>query len=68
MSGLTEIKLQGHLDPIWAKSVDDMTIRYMDTVTILQVRIKDQAQLRGILNRFLDLNLTLISVNSLDTG
>jgi hypothetical protein len=62
MKGLTEIKIQQHLDPKWKDCFEGMTIRYMDNQTILQVKLKDQAQLHGILNLIRDLNLKLISV------
>jgi hypothetical protein len=62
MKGLTEIKIQEYLDPKWENCFDGMSIQYMDNLTILQVKLKDQAQLHGILNLIRDLNLKLISV------
>ena len=67
MKDLTEIKIQEHLDPKWENCFEGMTIHYMDNLTILQVKLKDQAQLHGILNLIRDLNLTLVSVNILAT-
>jgi hypothetical protein len=67
MKGLTEIKIRERLDPKWENCFEGITIRYMDNLTILQVKLKDQAQLHGILNLIRDLNLTLISVNISDT-
>jgi hypothetical protein len=66
MKDLTEIKIQEHLDPTWENCFEGMTIRYMDNLTILQVKLKDQAQLHGILNLIRDLNLKLISVHVAD--
>ena len=66
MNGLTEIKIQEHLDPRWEDCFEGLTIRYSGNLTILQVKLKDQAQLHGILNLIRDLNLKLISVNTLD--
>ncbi|QHT71977.1 hypothetical protein GXP67_11490 [Rhodocytophaga rosea] len=63
MKGLTEIKIQQHLDPKWKNCFEEMSIEYMDHQTILQVKLKDHAQLHGILNLIRDLNLTLISVH-----
>ena len=62
MKGLTEIKIQEHLDSTWKDCFEGMTIGYRDNQTILQVKLKDQAQLHGILNLIRDLNLKLISV------
>ena len=62
MKGITEIKIQEHLDPTWENCFEGMTIHYSDNLTILQVKLKDQAQLHGILNLIRDLNLNLISV------
>lgn len=64
MNGMTEIKIEGHLDSEWVESFEGMTIRHADNLTILQVRIKDQAHLHGILNLLRDLNLKLVSINS----
>ncbi len=63
MTGITEIKIKEKLDPKWEDYFEGMTIRYLDDITILQVKLKDQAQLHGILNLIRDLNLNLISVN-----
>jgi hypothetical protein len=68
MKGLTEIKIQEHLDPKWEDCFEGMTIRYRGNLTILQVQLKDQAQLHGIFNLIRDLNLTLLSVNRLEPG
>jgi hypothetical protein len=68
MKGLIEIKIQELLDPKWEDCFEGMTIRYQDNLTILQVMLKDQAHLHGILNLLRDLNLTLISINSLEAG
>jgi hypothetical protein len=64
--GLTEIRIQQHLDPKWENYFEGMTIRYVDDETILQVKLKDQAHLHGILNLIRDLNLRLISINDLE--
>jgi hypothetical protein len=66
MNGLIEIKIQEHLDPKWEDCFEGLTIRYAGKLTILQVKLKDQAQLHGILNLIRDLNLKLISVNTLE--
>jgi len=45
-----------------------MTITFESDITILTGAVADQAALRGILSRIWDLNLTLISVNRVDTN
>jgi len=60
---MTEIKILGYLDPKWENCFEGMAIRYAGNLTILQVEVKDQAHLHGILNLIRDLNLKLISVN-----
>ncbi len=67
MKGLTEIKMQEHLDPKWENCFEGIAIHYMDNLTILQVKLKDQAQLHGILNLIRDLNLKLVSVRVAET-
>lgn len=67
MKGLTEIKIQEHLNPEWENCFEGMTIRYLDNLTILQFVLKDQAHLHGILSLIRDLNLKLISINISDS-
>lgn len=62
-----EIRIQGELDEQWADWLKVTTIsskRVEDDIpiTVLAIRVPDQAKLRGILNKIWDLNLTLISV------
>jgi hypothetical protein len=63
MKGKTIIKIKGHLDHIWEDWFDGMEISYDGDNTILTGIMKDEANLRGILNRIMDLNLEIISVN-----
>jgi hypothetical protein len=64
MKGKTEIKVQGHLDQKWKDCFQVIEIEYQGNDTILTVDITDESQLHGILNLVRDLNLILISVNS----
>lgn len=66
MKSKTKIKIQGHLDKKWQDWFDGMEISYEGDNTILNGIMKDEAYLRGILNRIMDLNLKLISVNSVE--
>jgi len=64
MTGKTKITIQGHLDKKWEDWFDGMEISYEGDNTILSGIMKDEAHMHGILNRIMDLNLKLISVNS----
>jgi hypothetical protein len=66
MKGKTKITIQGHLDKNWKNSFEGMNISYAGNNTILTGDIKDEAHLHGVLNIIRDLNLKLISVNSLE--
>lgn len=66
MKGLTEIIIQEHLDPKWEDYFGGITIRYVDNLTIVRVKLTDQAHLHGILNLIRDLNLKIISVNEVE--
>ena len=64
MKGKTKIKIKGHLDQKWEDWFDGMEISYDGDNTIITGIMKDEAHMRGILNRIMDLNLVLLSVNS----
>lgn len=58
-----EIRLRGHLHPRWAATLDGLTIRAeADGTTRLTGPVADQAALHGVLTRFADLGIPLISV------
>jgi hypothetical protein len=63
MKGKTRIKIKGQLDQKWEDWFDGLEISYEGDNTILTGIMKDEAHLRGILDRIMDLNLELISVN-----
>lgn len=59
------IRLEGRISPEWSTWLNGLAISLeseQPPVTILSGVIVDQARLRGILNRFWDLNLALISL------
>jgi hypothetical protein len=66
MKGKTKIKIQGHLDKKWKNSFEGMEIFYEGDNSIITGNIKDEAHLHGVLNQIRDLNLKLISVNSVE--
>jgi hypothetical protein len=66
MKGKTEFKVEGHLDKKWKNSFEGMEISYEGDNTILTGNLKDEAHMHGVLNIIRDLNLKLISVNSVE--
>jgi hypothetical protein len=67
-----QIKVQGRLDENWSDWFNGTTILCENdsggpTVTTLTVAA-DQTKLRGILSKIWDLNLTVISVNPIESG
>lgn len=64
---LYEIRVDGTIAPEWSDWFDDMKIQPAPSgETIITGRLRDQAELRGVLARIGDLNLGLISVNRID--
>jgi len=66
-----EIKILGQLDERWSGWFTGLSISSVQAqgempITTLAVRVPDQARLRGILNKIWDLNLTLISVITIE--
>jgi len=66
MKGKTKIKVLGHLNKKWKNSFEGMEISYEGDNTILIGNLKDEAHMHGVLNIIRDLNLKLISVNSVE--
>jgi len=58
-----EIRIRGQLDESWSDWLEGMEFEVKDNVTTLQVEVRDQAALRGILSKIWDVNLSLFSVN-----
>ena len=62
-----EIHVQGHLGSEWSDWLEGMEVRLLDNgEMILFGTIVDQAALMGILNKLNRLNLTLLSVRTID--
>jgi hypothetical protein len=64
MRGKTNIIIQGHLDKKWKNRFEGLEISYEGDNTILSGNLKDEAHMHGVLNIIRDLNLKLISINS----
>ena len=58
-----QIRIQGVLDPKWTSWFEGLTIEEDEAETLITGSFKDQAALRGVLNKLWDLNLNLISLN-----
>jgi hypothetical protein len=63
-----ELRIQGRLDASWINQMQADTISVLgdadqNPVTVLTATFRDQAELRGLLDRIYNLNLPLISVH-----
>ena len=64
------ITVGGHLDESWADRLGGMTITSRSSgdqgvMTTLEGRVRDQAELSGVLNTLYELHLPLLTVNIL---
>ncbi len=67
-----QIKVQGNIDSSWSGWFDGLDISLSSggdgsCVTTMTGLVGDQAALRGILNHLWDLNLTVLSLNPVET-
>ena len=67
-----QIIVQGCLDPSWSDWFSGMVItndtgKDAQLTTTLNGNMEDQSTLRGILNQLWDLNLTILSVNRVES-
>lgn len=67
-SSVYQIRVQGRLEERWSDWFDNFTILGDGNQTILTGPVADQAALRGLLNKIWDLNLTLISLERVETN
>ena len=63
-----QIKIRGHLVPQWTDWFEGLTITLEDGNTLLTGPVIDQAALHGLLKKVRDLNMPLLSVNSVGPG
>ena len=64
-----EIRVEGRLDRRWASWLDGMTVTPGDGgTTLVRGPVIDQPALHGLLARFRDLGVPLISVNQVAPG
>ncbi len=63
-----DIRIAGHLDTNWTEWFDGLTItNFENGTTQLSGDLVDQAALHGTLNKVRNLNLTLLSITSLES-
>ncbi len=69
-----EIKVQGHLDQVWSKWFEGMTLTHIENgesgvaCTLISGPVIDQPALHGLLTKVRDLSLSLISVRRIMPG
>ena len=62
-----EIRIQGHLDERWTDWLENLAFGYEeDGTTTLRGPLQDQAALHGVLNSIRNLNLDLVSVQTVE--
>ena len=61
--GSYDIRIKGHLSPLWADWFDGLTLTQESLgITLLSGPVMDQAALHGLLGKIRDLGLPLIAV------
>jgi hypothetical protein len=63
--GTYRLEVQGHLGDLVGHSFPRMRIVYKNGNTVLVGPVQDQAELTGMLQRFSDLGVNLVSVTAL---
>ncbi len=62
------LRVKNHLDTHWERWFDGLTIAHADNaVTILSGEVVDQSALLGLLEKIHNLNLTIISIQQVDS-
>jgi len=62
------LTVEGELSDIAAQAFEGMTLTRGAGTTLLVGRVRDQAELHGVLQRVADLGLTLLTATVLDDG
>jgi hypothetical protein len=63
-----EFIVSGDLDNHWSQWFGGLSITHdSDGETIIRGKVRDQAELYGLLNKFRNLGLTLIAIKRIDT-
>jgi hypothetical protein len=61
-----EIRVKGRLDTHWAAWFEGLTVAYDGDTTVLRGSLVDEAALHSMLSKFGNLNLHLLSVNTVE--
>ena len=68
-STVYEVRIDGHLGPLWADAFEGLRITMEDDgATLVAGPALDQAALHGLLRRIRDLGMPLVSVTLVDGG
>jgi len=62
------LTVEGELSDIAAQAFEGMTLTRAAGTTLLVGRVRDQAELHGVLQRVSDLGLTLLTATVVDDG
>ena len=62
------VVVRGELDERFAYLFEGMNLEQTEGTTLISGRVRDQAQLHGLIERIEELGLELISVQQVDTG
>ena len=64
-----QIRLRGHLGPLWSDWFDGLVIAWDDNGdTVLTGSVADQAALHGLLRKIRDLGVTLVAINRVEAS
>jgi hypothetical protein len=65
-AGTYRLEVEGHLGDLMGRSFPRMRIVYKNGNTVLVGPVRDHAELTGLLQHFLELGITLVSVTAVD--
>ncbi len=64
-----EIRVKGHLDESWSEWLEGLELKLLDNgEMVLSGQIEDQSALMGVLDKLYRLNLTLLSLNQVNSN
>jgi len=61
-----QLVVEGDLDPELDRGTEDFTLTRTASTTTLTARVRDQAELQGLLQHVCRLGLTLLELNAID--
>ncbi len=69
MANIYQIRVKGHLDHHWSDWLNNLTLtHHQDGTTTLSGPISDQSAMYGLLIKMRDLDLTLLSLNRVESN